>query len=451
MRRLFFSLMLVVLVLTPVSAQDDDPFLAALSLIPDNALTRTEIYYNDRAAITEAYPALIPPNLDAARNADLETRNPFMRGLNVQRAVWWAVFQNNATSQVAQFMSFAEETEQLLGFSLFDIQQEVYFGSPPANATLFTLDYDVETVREALADLDFAEEPDAAVELWCGPDGCDSGDEMDIRGREMGNPFGGQFGRKQPLVLGDGHLLSSPALEQVEQHLSTVEDERLSLLENPRYALLAETAASYGPVMQAIFFDGDALASLRDTSSAEPLLMILSPEERAARIEDLLGRLDTAPGDLPPYNLLLLADTATEDEQVALVLLGYNTVEDAEAAAEVLPARLASYFSLAQQQSFTEMLAARYVEDITAEVVPAADSERAALVLRFATPKPPDAETIIELSLSFSSDERPPYAPPGQVFRLLANAVFSRDLGWLSAVPQDEERALLEELAALEE
>jgi len=439
--------LLTLLVLVPTTAQDDDPFLAALSLIPDNRLTRTEIYYNDRAAITEAYPAAIPPSLNAGRNADITTRNPFTRGLNTQRLVWWRVFQSNATSQSGVFLTFDDETRDLLGFSLFDVQQEVAFGTPPTNTTLFTLDYDADAVREALTAFEFAEEPDSPVELWCGPDGCEAGQDVDPRGRQPANPFGGPLGRKQPLVLGDGYLLSSPVLEQVEQHIAVVAGPRQSLSENPRYALLAETAVGYGPVMQAIFFDGDALTGLRDVSYMVDLLMVLDEGERAERAETLLERLDAAPGDLPPYDLLLLVDTATDDEQVALVLLGYNTVADAEAAAEILPARVENYFSLAVQLPLAEMLAKRYVDGVTAEVVPAAEGDQAVLVLRFAAPKAPDAEGVIAVT-DILQTEPLGFPPPGQVFRLLANSVFSRDTGWLSAVPQAEQRAILAEFAA---
>ncbi|MEO0565876.1 MAG: hypothetical protein AAF125_27450, partial [Chloroflexota bacterium] len=184
----------------------------------------------------------------------------------------------------------------------------------------------------------------------------------------------------------------------------------------------------------------------RDVSYVGDLLMILGGDERAAQAEALLERLDAAPGDLPPYNLLLLVDTATDEEQVALVLLGYDTVADAEAAAEILPARVENYFSLAARMPLSELLENRFVEEVTAEVVPAEDGERAALVLRFAAPKAPDAASIIAVT-DMMQAEPMGFPPPGQVFRLLANSVFARDIGWLNAVPQAEEQALLEKLA----
>lgn len=446
MRHLLMFLALVLLALNPIRAQDDAPLLAVLALIPDTAQTRTEITYNDRAAITEAYPAAIPPSLAAARNPNPNTRNPFTRRQNTRQAVWWAVYSTTTTSPSVPFINFDADTQRLVGFSLFDIQQEAQYGAAPANATLFVLGYDAGAVQDALAARGFAAAPDVADGLWCGPGGCANGAEPNLREREPGDPFGGQLGRKQPLVLGDGYLLSSPSLEQVEAHLAAAADPSTSLRANPRYALLAETAASYGPVIQALFLDGEPLASVRDTADLAQLLPLLDADERAAYVERRLAQLDALPGDLPPYNLLLLADTATDDAQVVLVLLSYDTVAAAEAAAEVVPARVAAHYSLARQGPLAEELDALYVEAVTAEVVPG-DGERAALVLRFTAPKAPNAEALLDLALNGPTDTQP-YPPPGAVFRLLVAGVFARDVGWLSAVPLAEERALLAELAA---
>jgi hypothetical protein len=95
-----------------------------------------------------------------------------------------------------------------------------------------------------------------------------------------------------------------------------------------------------------------------------------------------------------------------------------------------------------------EMLDRRYVNRIEVEVV-VTSAERGVVVIQLATPLPDDAQDLLDSAdIMLSDDERPQVAPPAALFRLLAQALFARDLDWLSAIPVDEQRELLEALAA---
>jgi hypothetical protein len=80
------------------------------------------------------------------------------------------------------------------------------------------------------------------------------------------------------------------------------------------------------------------------------------------------------------------------------------------------------------------------VNRIEAHVVESDGTGKQVVLLTFATPKATPEQI---LALTPDNAGQPDVTAPGLVYRLLINAVFQRDAGWLSTTP----REVLEQLA----
>jgi hypothetical protein len=248
MRRLLTLLLLMMLTLLamPFAAQDntetDNRLLAALALVPDTPNTRSELYFNDRLAITEAYPlAAMPTSFEQFETQVLDGDGPAL--LRLGPSVWWAVYFNNASDPLAERLLSADQMPEAVGFDYFDITATLGFGQPPENGLVLLGDFDPATIGAALAANDFTEEEPG---LWCGPGGCENGTEIDFGAISDGNPFGGHLGRRQPTVVTPDVLMSAPVLDIVEGHLDAAAGGP-SLADNPDFAAAATVAGERRP------------------------------------------------------------------------------------------------------------------------------------------------------------------------------------------------------------
>ncbi|MBN8637748.1 MAG: hypothetical protein J0M07_20685, partial [Anaerolineae bacterium] len=128
---------------------------------------------------------------------------------------------------------------------------------------------------------------------------------------------------------------------------------------------------------------------------------------------------------LPPYKLVLFADVVSETEEIGTVVLVYAQPADAEAAARIIPTRIAAYQSLVTQRGFGDLLAERQVE-VRAEVL--SGEFYTTVRLDFAAPIPP-AEALTDDS-------------PRGTYPLLLRAFAQRDMGWLSTMSREAVEAL---------
>ncbi|MFV2065185.1 MAG: hypothetical protein ACC726_16970, partial [Chloroflexota bacterium] len=128
---------------------------------------------------------------------------------------------------------------------------------------------------------------------------------------------------------------------------------------------------------------------------------------------------------IPEYQVALFADTATSDEQVAYVVLVYDSPADAQIAAEVLPGRIGALDSVVFRQSLREMFEDRGVSEIAASVVSSTDGIGAATVLAFRAPLASSAQA------SGSGTDGASSLP----YRRLITLVLRGDTSWLAAAP----------------
>ena len=95
-----------------------------------------------------------------------------------------------------------------VGFGFFDIDRSLVFGEPPGNGTIVAGHFHGDRIARAYQARGFSENTQGAVSVWCGPEGCDSGLKLNLGDRNPANPFGGQFGRAEPLAVLSDQLLA---------------------------------------------------------------------------------------------------------------------------------------------------------------------------------------------------------------------------------------------------
>lgn len=420
----------------------DSPLLEMLARVPALPTNRGMITFADFEAIETAYAPAQRPHDWAAFQAwqDSEEDAPE----NLPYLLWWVVFGRFSSAESARFLMEAGNMPAALGIDYFEIDQELNYGTPPEASDQLAGDFDLDVVRAAFAARGYTQAASDDVELWCGEVGCEGGLTVNPRNRLVSNPFGGELGRIQPLLIEDNALISSPGIEAIEDHIAVAAGEARSLADAREYQAAVNAMTTDGTLLQAMFVDGEPLLRFATTSPATTL-GLFSPQMTAEQRAEILRRLLEDYETLPQFTLLAIADVVTETEQQARLILIYSSREDAERAAELLPGRIAAYQSMMVRRQLTELLEERHVEDIRYEVVEDGAANRTALVIAFAAQKGTPEEIVQFNQMLLDPSGYPPVAFPGALFRTFAQMVVSADLGWLSTVPREEIEALLEE------
>ncbi|MBW4439122.1 MAG: hypothetical protein KME04_18430 [Pleurocapsa minor GSE-CHR-MK-17-07R] len=171
-----------------VSAQEDGPVtsrLAEMFLLAPVALSELidgggEASYFDFDAARAVYPDVDPFDLEGP------------------------IFALASASTIAGDLYQAETVDMrgAIGIGLDDIAQAMYFGRPPAILKVLKGEFDAEAVRAALQAYGLAEaEGEGGQFVFCNPESCAEGMAQNIQARNPGNPFGGNIGRLETVIL----------------------------------------------------------------------------------------------------------------------------------------------------------------------------------------------------------------------------------------------------------
>lgn len=402
--RLYCVLLIVlVAVIAPGAAQDDEhPLLQMLALVPDTPGVReTLVSYADYRAMEAVR------GIDTPTAADFEDRSD-LSGL-------WIASSMGLSSGLPlhNLMLMLEGLEEATGFGFFDIDRSLTFGTPPGMGLVLGGNFDHESINAAFAARDFEATTQNDVTVLCGPNGCDSGTEMNLQDRNPANPFGGDFGRAEPLALLPGGLLANSANDDVlESMLAVREDEADSLADAEDYRAIVEAAADMGTVIQANFVSPMLL--MLDPVS------ILGPRATAENIAALEEQLQ-AYNPLPPYTVAGLVDVGAGEDQIALVALAYADAEIAQAAAEEVVQRLQTGTSFVTNTPFTEVLQEREMTIDEPYVYESADTGLAIAMIPLRYPVPGNEP----------QDGSPTFSPSGLGYRFLINALMRRDTSFI--------------------
>lgn len=419
MKRLLYVFALLVLIVasTFTFAQDDEPdsslhqIMALVPATPDLLTSSLPFSYVDYRAVELARPGVTP----------FASHEEFMSELDNSRARLWIASTRRISTgpqDHLQYMMLAEEMPQVVGFDFFDIDGGLYYGQPPGAGTLFMGEFDRENIRSAFTKRDYTQEEINGMEVWCPPNGCNSGMEVDLTNRNPGgNPFGGQLGRREPIILGDGWIFSAPGFGVLRIQAAVAAGDRESVLDLTEYSASANAILSMGDLIQVQYVNP------LDLNVGDPGTLLLTDPE--ADLDDIVEQIQAELNEvsLPPYSLVAFADVIPfeTDDELALIVLVYTDEADAEAAGSAVSERLETAVSLRAGLPVMELLNERQIN--LAEPVIYVDEEAGHYVtlLPFYYPRE---------GAQPGSDGN--YASSGLGFRLLMDMLYSRDLRWLA-------------------
>lgn len=400
MRKIFGLIALTLFLgLAPTAAQSDDsPLLRMLARIPAAAAAHEYFSYVDYRAVFAARPGA--PNITTWQEfaaADGDERTALLGALS------------GVQSGPASFMHYlyqSGDTPEVVGFDIFAVDRAVEYGQQPETVTVLEGDFDADAVVAAHAARGYTASELGALTLLCSADGCD-GMKLNLANRNLANPFGGDLGRSQPVLLGDRLIASSPSSAELDLAAAAINGNADSLASVPDYAAAVEAISAAGTPMQAYF--------INPSSIMPPSAALAGSVSDPDQLKALLAELERTFVPVPPYNLLVIGDTATASEQIGLVALVYTNPADAEAAAALFPAQLTDTDSLTETRSFGEIFAARGVRAVETSVYPAS-AGRAVLLLTLRAP--------LATGDSAASD----------IFKVLVRSYATRNLSWLATV-----------------
>lgn len=324
MLKIIWGLLLLVLG-TAASAQPEDPtLLRMLALVPDSADTRDSlISYTNYRALEQSQGIQTPTADDIASSTE-----------NMRH--WVRATMRLASGMPLNYVLIApDETEQLMGFSFFDLDSSLTFGDPPSQGLILSADFDAERIADAYEARDYSSSTVEGVTVWCGPAGCDEGQRTDFSTLNPANLFGGHLGRQEPLaLLPDGDLLANSASYEVFQAmLAAHQGEQPALADAPEIRAIVDAASEQGEVIQLQLVSPTHF--LVDNLSA----MLPGGGDDAPDLAELTADY----GPLPLYAQAAFADVWDGDDYVTLVLLPYANPQWAEMAADELAQRFENY------------------------------------------------------------------------------------------------------------
>ncbi|MBN1629525.1 MAG: hypothetical protein JW990_07170, partial [Thermoleophilia bacterium] len=318
------------------STSSAGPLLSLLAGIPEDPISQADdfVYLVDYSAMESAYGAIRPA--DAEEFAGLSDSD-------VPHSVWWVVFRGAAWSISDHWLAWLEDGPETVGFSPLEVDQAVHFGVPPGDGLMLAGSFDADAIRAACqTNLDLAPQDFDGTTVWLWGEDPADGFAADLSNVLQENPFGGYLGRRQPMIISDDLLVSSADLEMVLAHVDAATGTAPSLADSPGYRAGVNAMGEDADVLQAAIA-GPALA----LSIAYPPLDVDLPSPETAT---------STPEALPAYEVLVIADVVTDDEQIARLGLVYGDAGSAEKAGSVLMERLETYTSLSGV-SFAETLA----------------------------------------------------------------------------------------------
>ncbi len=397
LRKVLSITLLLMIGILPAAAQDSSPFMQMLARIPNTPAAQEYFSYVDYHAIFAERPDT-PAITSWQQFSDATSTKD--QGAAQLMAALMAI--RSGPDFYARSFQQAKDFPTTVGFDIFAVDQGVQYGNPPASVTLLTGNFDQQAVIAAHEARGYTETQASDLTLLCGANGCDGGAQLDMQNINRANPFGGDLGRSQPVLVGKDLIASSPDLPSVQAVADTAAGKGDSLADVPDYHAAAAALTANRTLLQADF---------------------IAPTDIAAASADQMGASAPTPAELvPQYSLIAIADTVTDTEQQTLVALVYPNEADAQAAAALFPAHLTEATSQRTKQSFADMLAARGMTSADTSVF-SDNGNRYVTVLTLQAPIP-------DINVS-----NPRNSATGLLFAVLTQAYRSRDLGWLATQP----------------
>lgn len=344
---------------TVIHAQDevdaDEPLLRVLSIIPDSDYSRLPApgdpaafaplvaFANFRAAYAAegvAFEGFV--DFQAQIDAGFTGYNPYGYSIRNFSVLMPQVFAGIGPERDPVTLRFAgplvgEVMPDTMGLDYFDVWFGATFGNQPLNGMIFGGDFDLSRIGEVHLERGFREESIHGVRAWCHEaTSCEGDAQHDTANVEPFNLFDFHSGRKPAFLGVPGILAGAFSRDVLTAIADTVNGDAPSLLDMPDYRTLADAildAERYeGELIQVYFFSPAAASREVDMTAMEP-----------TEAYDSLAPEWANYGELPPFDLLSVADRAEGDEVLTLVALYYEDPALADAAGSELVSRLATF------------------------------------------------------------------------------------------------------------
>ncbi len=401
MKQLIVIIGILVLAIPTISAQDSaEDLLELLNTVPDTDTIRQNlITFIDYENLFESRAGT--PQLNSIAALEIlpapiqQTFRAALRGINSGPAIFTNV------------LLYGSEWRETIGFDFMDIDRALAYGNPPDNVDILVGEFDLDAIDEAFTARGYTADDFGDMTIWCPEIGCDAGLEIDFELRNEANPFGGDLGRQQPLLVSDRIIANSA----VEASYILVEDAI-----GDRFDSLADNA-TYRAAVGAI--EGDNL--IIQGAFLHPALVILDPSVTMSVPADEVDEMMREVEVLSPWDVAMIADTATDSEEVVYVILVYRELALAEEAVATIPERINTMNSIMTEEPFQALFSVRGVEEVIGTVVTDEENERFMAVLEFRAPLPDNTE-----------DDMGTLTQSSRVYQLLISMVYSRDLIWLA-------------------
>lgn len=382
MRRILAVLIIILAVMTLAAAQDSDddepsPLLRALSAVPVTpevlGLEFIASYANYADAM-QARIGMVFPSYDAFQAA-------YDSGLPAASVVPWSFAPTGPAMLLPNFLLLGDMPDAV-GLDFFQIGQAIEFGQPPAQAIVHFGAFEPVVMAEKLKDFGFRLEAETENGLLiCSTEGCDTGMQVDFSMHDPLNPFGGELGRRFPVLASESMIVTSPDLEAFEAAVDAVAGEQRSAADLEPFQAVDSVLSAFPYVPGAIFLS-PAIGAF------DPASIIRSADPEAA-----IAALNAVLADNPvgPFELAAIAAAADSETESGLALFVYTDEDAALTAAASIDARLAAMSSLVVPQTYVDILSNRG-ELFPAEVVSVPAVDRHVVVVRVDAPTPPNAE-----------------------------------------------------------
>ena len=402
------ALLMVALPGRAARSADPSPLLTMLGYVPDLPTVRQrEVVFADTYAAFDAIP-------DSPKVRSVADFLAIRAKGGASFSSWVSIMTGVMDySQLRLYYSLASDTLQLTSLDPFQVRQTLGFGVPPGAGLILLGTFDPAAIGKAFAAQGYmTSDIGNGLTLICSAEGCDTGLKQNLRSRNPANPFGGNLGRKEPLVVTDRLIFNSASYATVEAILSAYQSQTPSLAHAPDYMAATEALTERGTLIQAMFVPVSEIGG--DPARSLPA----RPGKEAAATE--IAKFNTEAPPIPPYTLAAMGQTALDGQFVTLVALVYSQESDAQAAAKALPARLKLAPSLRMRQLWLKLIEDRKGSLGEGRVFKSSNGLYVAL-LPIVSPIPKIDPTGADKQ-NFASF---------YVYRLLFEGYTARDLGWL--------------------